>query len=103
MTGAGPVGIREPSRSGLMSEIAFGAVWRPGTGTQWVHWGLSGDAFKTQDTTYFNEGLRITSLALREGKLAAVWRPGTGTQWVHWGLSGADFKTQDTTYFNQGL
>jgi len=86
-----------------MSDIAFGAVWRPGTGTQWVHWGLSGDAFKTQDTTYFNQGLRVSSLAIRDGKLAAVWHPGTGTQWIHWGLTGDQFKTLDTGYFNQGL
>jgi len=86
-----------------MAEIAFGAVWRPGSGTQWVHWGLTGTAFKTQDTTYFGQGLRISSLALRDGRLAAVWQPGSGKQRVHWGLTGAEFKTQDTTYFGRGL
>jgi murein DD-endopeptidase MepM/ murein hydrolase activator NlpD len=86
-----------------MSDIAFGAVWRPGTGTQWVRWGMSGDEFKTQDTTFFGQGLRVSSLAIRDGKIAAVWRPGTGTQWVRWGMSGDDFKAQDTTYFAQGL
>jgi murein DD-endopeptidase MepM/ murein hydrolase activator NlpD len=86
-----------------MSDIAFGAVWRPGSGAQWVRWGMSADEFKTQDTTYFGQGLRISSLALRDGKIAAVWRPGTGTQWVRWGMSGDEFKAQDTTYFAQGL
>ena len=65
-----------------MSDIAFGAVWRPGTGTQWVRWGMSGDEFKAQDTTYFNQGLRVTCLEIEGGKIAAVWRPGPGTQWV---------------------
>jgi murein DD-endopeptidase MepM/ murein hydrolase activator NlpD len=86
-----------------MSDIAFGTVWRPGTGTQWVRWGMSGDEFKTQDTTYFGQGLRVTSLEIEGGKIAAVWRPGTGTQWVRWGMSGDEFKAQDTTYFGQGL
>ena len=66
-------------------------------------WGMSGDEFKTQDTTYFRQGLRITSLAIDDGKIAAVWRPGTGAQWVQWGMSGDEFKAHDTTYFPQGL
>ena len=82
---------------------AFATIWRPGSGTQWVRWGMSGDEFKAQDTTYFDQGLRVTSLAIRNGKLAAVWQPGTGTQWMHWGMSGDEFKAQDTTYFGQGL
>ncbi len=86
-----------------MSDMAFGAVWRPGSGTQWVQWGLSGDEFKAQDTTYFGQGLRVTSLAIREGRIAAVWRPGTGAQWVRWGMTGDEFKAQDTAYFAQGL
>ena len=86
-----------------MSDIAFGTVWRPGTGTQWVRWGMTGDEFKAQDTTYFNQGLRISTLAIRAGRLAAVWQPGAGTQWVRWGMTGDEFKAQDTTYFNQGL
>ena len=86
-----------------MSDIAFGAVWRPGSGTQWVRWGMSGDEFKAQDTTYFGQGLRISSLAIRDGRIAAVWHPGAGTQWVRWGMSGDEFKAQDTTYFAQGL
>jgi murein DD-endopeptidase MepM/ murein hydrolase activator NlpD len=86
-----------------MSDIAFGAVWRPGAGTQWVRWGMSGDEFKAQDTSYFGQGLRVSSLAIRDGRIAAVWRPGTGTQWVRWGMTGAEFKAQDATYFAQGL
>lgn len=49
---------------------AFATVWRPGSGTQWVRWGMSGDEFKAQDTIYFAQGLRVTSLAKRNGKLA---------------------------------
>lgn len=86
-----------------MSDIAFGAVWRPGQGAQRVHWGLSSGEFMAQNTSYLGEGLRISSLAIRDGKIAAVWRPGRGTQRVHLGMSSSDFKTQDTTYFKQGL
>ena len=64
---------------------------------------MSGDEFKAQDTTYFNQGLRVSELAIREGKFAAVWQPGNGTQWIRWGMSGDEFKAQDTTYFGQGL
>jgi murein DD-endopeptidase MepM/ murein hydrolase activator NlpD len=64
---------------------------------------MTGDEFKAQDTTYFNQGLRITCLEIEGGRIAAVWRPGAGTQWVRWGMSGDEFKAQDTTYFNQGL
>jgi hypothetical protein len=82
---------------------AFSTVWRPGSGTQWVRWNMSGDDFKAQDTTYFNQGLRVTSLVIKNGKITAVWHPGNGAQWIRWGMSSDAFKTQDTTYFNQGL
>ena len=82
---------------------AFAGVWQPGTGTQWVRAGLTFDQFKAQDTTYFGQGLRVTSLALRDGRLAAVWRPGSGTQWIRVGMTFDEFKAQDLTYFRQGL
>lgn len=86
-----------------MSDIAFGTVWRPGSGTQWVRWGMSGDEFKAQDMSYFGEGLRVSSLAVRNGSIAAVWQPGAGIQWVRWGMTGDEFKAQDTEYFARGL
>jgi len=86
-----------------MADIAFGTVWRPGSGTQWVRWDMTGDQFKTQDKTYFDQGLRVTSLAIRNGRIAAVWRPGNGTQWIHWDMSADAFKAKDKTYFDQGL
>ena len=82
---------------------AFAAVWRPDSGTQWVRWGMSADDFKAQDAIYFPQGLRVTSLVIRNGRFAAVWRPGTGTQWVRWGMSDDEFKAQDAIYFPQGL
>jgi murein DD-endopeptidase MepM/ murein hydrolase activator NlpD len=78
-------------------------VWRPGNGAQWVHRGLSWDEFKTQDKTYFNQGLRVVDLEIAGGKYTAVWQPGSGAQWIHPGLSWQEFKTQDLTYFKQGL
>ncbi len=85
-----------------MGENAFAVVWRPGSGEQRVRWGMTGDQFKDQDTTYFNRGLRITSLVVGT-RVAAVWRPGSGEQRVRWGMTGDQFKDQDTTYFNRGL
>jgi len=81
----------------------YASVWQPGGGAQWWRSDMTGDEFKAQDTTYFNQGLRIQSLAIKDGRFAAVWRPGSGTQWVRWDMSGDEFKAQDTTYFNQGL
>ena len=82
---------------------AFITVWHPGSGTQWVRWGMTGDDFKAQDAIYFPQGLRVTSLVVKDGRIAAVWRPGSGAQWIRWGMSEGDFKAQDTTYFAQGL
>lgn len=81
----------------------YAAVWRPGSGAQWVHAGITADEFKAKDSGYFNQGLRIVSLVVRDGKFTAVWQPGSGAQWVHWDLSADDFKAKDGGYFNQGL
>jgi hypothetical protein len=86
-----------------MNKLAFNTVWRSGGGTQWIRWTMTSDEFKTQDKIYFDQGLRITSFDIDEGKISAVWQPGNGTQWVNWGMSDSEFKTLDTTYFNQGL
>ena len=34
-----------------MADIAFGTVWRPGSGTQWVRWDMTGDQFTAQKYT----------------------------------------------------
>ena len=82
---------------------AFITVWHPGDGTQWVRWGMTVDDFKAQDAIYFPQGLRVTSLVVKDGRIAAVWRPGSGAQWIRWGMSEGDFKAQDTIYFAQGM
>lgn len=82
---------------------AYAAVWQPGSGAQWWRSGMSVDQFKAQDKTYFDQSLRIKSLAIRNGRFAAVWRPGSGTQWWRAGMSVDEFKSQDKTYFDQGL
>ncbi|MDR7252692.1 murein DD-endopeptidase MepM/ murein hydrolase activator NlpD [Nocardioides sp. BE266] len=86
-----------------MGDIAFNTVWQPGTGTQWVKWGMTDDEFKAHDAVFFHQGLRVTSLAFHEGRIAAVWRPGTGTQWVKWGMTDDEFKAHDANFFPQGL
>ncbi|MEV5540259.1 M23 family metallopeptidase, partial [Saccharopolyspora shandongensis] len=79
------------------------AVWQPGEGTQWVHWGMSTEDFQAKDATYFAEGLRLSAVTADKGHLAAVWRPGNGTQWCSWGRGEVDFRTEDGHYFSQGL
>ena len=64
---------------------------------------MSYDQFKAQDKTYFDKNLRLTSLAIREGRYAALWRPGTGAQWWKPNMSYDAFKSQDKIYFDQGL
>jgi acyl carrier protein len=89
--------------AGAAAETGFAAVWRPGTGTQWWRSGMTVDEFKAQDKTYFDQGLRLKSLAIRGGRFAAVWRPGSGVQWWRSGMTVDEFKAQDKTYFDQGL
>jgi hypothetical protein len=79
------------------------SVWRPGSGTQWWVTGWSYDDFKAKDLEYFNQGLRLTCLRVRNGRYTAVWHPGGGTQWWVSGWSYDDFKAKDLEYFNQGL
>jgi len=79
------------------------SVWRPGSGAQWVKVGLSVSDFKTADTTYFEQGLRLVDFELEGGQYTGVWRPGSGAQCVRAGLSWSDFKAQDLAYFNLGL
>jgi len=62
------------------AETGYAAVWRPGGGAQWWKSGMTVDEFKAQDQTYFNQGLRITTMDIDNGKFAAVWRPGSGAQ-----------------------
>lgn len=86
-----------------MTDEGLAAVWRPGGGTQWWRAGMSADELVAQDRVYFDQGLRIRCLAIRNGRFAAVWQPGEGTQWVHWGLTADSFAAQDRAYFDQGL
>ena len=79
------------------------AVWRPGSGAQWWITGATYDAFKAKDQQYFNQGLRLVCLRVRDGTFTGVWHPGTGAQWWVTGSSYADFKAKDQAYFDQGL
>src|SRR6187402_1402662 len=65
------------------------SVWRGGSGSQWVKIAQSWADFKTADTGYFNQGLRLVDFEVEGGKYSGVWRPGTGAQWVQPGLSWA--------------
>jgi murein DD-endopeptidase MepM/ murein hydrolase activator NlpD len=81
----------------------FAAVWRPGSGAQWVRAGMTAAELEAQDQTYFGQGLRLTAMAIENGRYAAVWQPGSGTQWVRHSRCFVDFKTEDAAYFGQGL
>ena len=58
--------------------------------------GLGYDDFKAKDKQHFDEGLRLITLRIRNGKYTAVWHPGSGAQWWASGLSYNDFKANDT-------
>lgn len=79
------------------------SVWRPGSGAQWWVTGWSYDDFKARDKTYFDQGLRLISLRVRDGRYTAIWHPGSGTQWWVSGWTYDDFKAKDKEYFDQGL
>jgi murein DD-endopeptidase MepM/ murein hydrolase activator NlpD len=89
--------------AGAAAETGYAAVWRPGGGAQWWRSGMTADELKAQDKTYFDQGLRIKSLALRNGRFAVVWQPGSGAQWWRSGMTVDELKAQDKTYFDQGL
>ncbi|MDG4823240.1 hypothetical protein O7635_15395 [Asanoa sp. WMMD1127] len=79
------------------------AVWRPGSGAQWVHPALSIGALELLDDIYYNQGLRLAELDRDGDEFYAVWRPGTGgrfwrTNFATWD----DFKNQDTILYGQG-
>ena len=78
------------------------ATWRPGNGAQWWVTGLGYDDFKAKDKQYFDQGLRLTTLRIRNGAYTAVWHPGSGAQWWVAGLSYDDFKAKDKAYFDGG-
>jgi hypothetical protein len=79
------------------------ATWRPGNGAQWWVTGLGYDDFKAKDKQYFDQGLRLITLRIRNGAYTAVWHPGSGAQWWAAGLSYDDFKARDKAYFDGGL
>jgi murein DD-endopeptidase MepM/ murein hydrolase activator NlpD len=54
------------------------AVWRPGTGTQWVSWKRGVVDFKTEDGVYFQRGLRMACLALDGDPIGAYRYPWQG-------------------------
>jgi hypothetical protein len=49
------------------------AIWRPGTGAQVIHMGLSWDLFKAEDKKNFDNGLRLQALEVHE-KPVAIYR-----------------------------
>src|SRR5262245_35684289 len=73
---------------------AYAGVWRPGSGAQWWRTGMTADELKAQDKTYFDQGLRLEDVDIKNGKYAAVWRPGSGAQWWRAGMTADELKAQ---------
>ena len=82
---------------------ALSGVWRPGDGEQRVEWGLIGTEFEVRDKRHFDNGLRVTSLAVHDDRIAAVWRPGDGDQEIRYGLSFPELVEADRALFARGL
>ena len=83
-------------------------VYRPGSGEQRVHGGITYDEFKQLYNQYFSKGLRLITMMRYYGdswnELMAVWRVGSGGQ--HWytntGSSWDDFKKTDADLRQKG-
>jgi hypothetical protein len=79
------------------------AVWRPGTGAQWVRGHLSIDDLTYWNDLYFSQGLRLVDLDRDGNEFFAVWRPGTGGQFVRTAIpTWTDFKNQDQVLYDLG-
>jgi hypothetical protein len=80
------------------------AVWRSGSGAQWVKGHLSIDDLTYWNDYYYNQGLRLVDLDRDGNEFFAVWRPGSGGQFVRTAIpSWTDFKTQDDVLYAQGF
>ncbi|HEY7086902.1 MAG TPA: hypothetical protein VH518_02365 [Tepidisphaeraceae bacterium] len=86
-----------------MSDYAYSAVWRDGTGAQFWRVGLALDVMAVEDAAFMVQGLRMSVLRPDGDRLAAVWRPGSGAQFWHTGLDADEFKKKDEHFFNQDL
>lgn len=84
-------------------QTGMAGVWRPGSGGQFTQRALSWDDFKTQNQTYFDQGLRLVDLEIANGKYTGVWQTGSGAQWINPSMSWQEFKTRTEDYFKQGL
>ena len=93
--------ISNPARAN--ASRAYSAVWQPGTGAERWKTGMSMNEFREQAQTYYDQGLRIKSLAVRDERFVAVWRPGDGAEWWSSGMTMNEFKEQAQTYYEQGL
>ncbi len=86
-----------------IAQAGYAVAWRPGTGAQRWQSGMTVDTFKARDTELFNQGFRLRSLSVNDGRFTAVWRPGSGTQLWRSGMTLDEMKSYDQTHFNNGL
>jgi hypothetical protein len=85
-----------------VSDGAYAAIWRPGTGAEYFFSGSVSDA-ADKDRQFFGEGLRLVSLSLHANGVLCVWHPGSGAQRWQSGMSLEAFKTLDAQCVAQGL
>jgi hypothetical protein len=81
----------------------YSAVWRAGSGLQWVAAGETPDDLIALDAGYRSKGFRMVSLYAYEGHWSAVWRPGKGLQPIHNGVTPDELETYKQQYAAQGL
>ena len=90
-----------------MQDLDYSAVFRPGTGAEWVVPAQPWSAMYGTINNYFQKGLYVEALSLvaddRTLLYSAVFRPGSGTQWVVPAQTWQQFSATVSTYFKQGL
>ncbi|GIF62184.1 hypothetical protein Ais01nite_02190 [Asanoa ishikariensis] len=80
------------------------AVWRPGSGAQWVHGHMSIGELELWDDIYYDQGLRMAELDRDGDEFFAVWRPGTGDRFWRTAIpTWTDFVNQDDVLWDQGF
>jgi hypothetical protein len=87
--------------------ILYSAVFRPGSGAEWVVPAEPWSSIATVIDNYFKQGLYVSALSIAEAGnevlYSAVFRPGSGAERVVSAQPWSQFATTVSNYFKQGL
>ena len=90
-----------------MQDLAYTAVFRPGSGAEWVVPAQSWSAMFSTINSYFKQGLYAESLDIVADDntmlYTAVFRPGSGAEWVVPAEPWSSMSSVISNYFRQGL